>query len=126
MCSSKTKKGHKIFHWTNMTKVEDGDIIFSMYKRNLVSINIANGIAVDAIRPSDLDKTNLWEEHGWLLKAEYNVLENLVSISDNIDEILELCPRKYFPLTVNGTGSQGYLFEIGRGFTKVSERYKLY
>ena len=90
----KTKKGHEIFHWTNMTKVKDGDIIFSMYKRNLVSINIANGIAVDAIRPSDLDKTNLWEEQGWLLKAEYNVLENPVSVSDNIDEILELCPRK--------------------------------
>ncbi|MDB2073987.1 HNH endonuclease [Clostridium paraputrificum] len=112
----KTKKGHEIFHWTNMTKVKDGDIIFSMYKRNLVSINIANGIAVDAIRPSDLDKTNLWEEQGWLLKAEYNVLENPVSVSDNIDEILELCPRKYSPFTANGTGSQGYLFEIGRGF----------
>lgn len=112
----RTRSGHEIFHWTNMTKVKDGDIIFSMYKRNLVSINIANGKAVDAIRPSDLDKTNLWEEHGWLLKAEYKELGNPVSISDNIDEILKLCPSKYSPFTVKGTGSQGYLFEIGKEF----------
>lgn len=39
----KNSLGNEIFHWSNMTKVKDGDIIFSMYKRNLVSINIANG-----------------------------------------------------------------------------------
>ena len=110
----KTSSGNEIFHWTNMTKVNDGDIIFSMYKRNLVSINIANGKAVDAIRPLDLDKADLWEKNGWLLKAEYNVLDNPVSISNNIDEILKLCPSKYSPFTVKGTGSQGYLFEIGK------------
>lgn len=112
----RTSGGHEIFHWTNMTKVKDGDIIFSMYKRNLVSINISNGKAFEAIRPSDLDKTNLWEDHGWFLKAEYKVLDNPVSILDNIDEILKLCPSKYSPFTVKGTGSQGYLFEIGKEF----------
>lgn len=110
----RTRGGHEIFHWSNMVKVNDGDIIFSMYKRNLVSINIANGKAFDAIRPSDLDKANLWEKQGWLLKAEYKELDNPVSISDNIDEILKLCPSKYSPFTVNGRGSQGYLFEIGK------------
>lgn len=109
----RTRGGHEIFHWTNMTKVKDGDIIFSMYKRNLVSVNIANGIAVDSTRPIDLDKDNLWGDHGWILKVEYRVLDNPISISDNIDNILKLCPSKYSPFTVNGTGSQGYLFEIG-------------
>lgn len=36
-----TATGREIFHWSNMVKVKTGDIIFSMYKRNLVSINIA-------------------------------------------------------------------------------------
>lgn len=110
----KTSCGHEIFHWTNMTKVNYGDIIFSIYKRNLVSINIASGKAVDAIRPSDLDKADLCERNGWILKAEYNILDNPVSISNNIDEILKLCPSKYSPFTVKGSGSQGYLFEIGK------------
>ena len=52
-------------------------------------------------------------DHGWILKVEYRVLENPINISDNIDNILKLCPSKYSPFTVNGTGSQGYLFEIG-------------
>ena len=112
----RNKRGHEIFHWTNMIKVKDGDIIFSMYKRNLVSVNIAKDKAIDATRPADLDKVNLWEEDGWLLKAEYKVLDNPVSISDNIDEILKLCPSKYSPFTVKGSGNQGYLFEIGKEF----------
>ena len=39
MGASKNRSGHEIFHWNNMTKVKAGDIIFSVYKRNLVSIN---------------------------------------------------------------------------------------
>lgn len=56
----------------------------------------------------------MWSKHGWFLRAEYKVLDNPVSISDNIDKILELYPSKYSPFTVNGRGSQGYLFEIGK------------
>lgn len=108
----RNKSGHEVFHWSNILKVNDGDIIFSMYKRNLVSINTANGKAVDALRPYDLDKANLWEKQGWILNIEYNELVNHVSISDNIDEILKLCPSKYSPFTIRGKGSQGYLFEI--------------
>ena len=57
----KTSGGYEIFHWSNMTKVKEGDIIFSIYKKKLVSVNIAKGRAVDANRPTDLDKANLWE-----------------------------------------------------------------
>ena len=108
----RAKGGKKIYHWTNMTKVKDGDIIFSIYKSNLVSVNISKGIAVDSIRPHDLDKVNLWNKNGWLLKVKYNCLKNPINIKDNIHEILKLCPSKYSPFTKNGRGSQGYLFQI--------------
>ncbi|WP_302654048.1 HNH endonuclease [uncultured Clostridium sp.] len=111
-----TATGREIFHWSNMVKVKTGDIIFSMYKRNLVSINIAKESAIDANRPSALDKVNLWENEGWLIKAKYNILDSPVSIDDNISDILELCPSKYSPFTKEGRGSQGYLFEIGKDF----------
>ncbi len=110
----KTASGKEIYHWTNMTKVKDGDIIFSSYRRNIVSVNISNGQAKEANRPSALDKVNLWEDKGWLLKAKYNVLTNPISIDDNLEKILQLAPAKYSPFTKEGRGSQGYLFEIGK------------
>lgn len=110
----KTKSGKNVYHWDNMTKIKKGDIIFSLYKRNIVSINIATQNYIEANRPTDLDSVNLWGKEGWKVNVEYNVLKNLVSIDDNIEEILKLCSKKYAPFTKQGKGSQGYLFEISR------------
>lgn len=109
----RTKSRKKVFHWSNMTKVKEGDMIFSLYKRNIVSVNIAKNDCIDANRPAALDRVNLWEKEGWLVEAEYNVLANPIKVDDYIDEILKLCPTKYSPFTSGGKGSQGYLFKIG-------------
>jgi len=109
----RTKSGREIFHWSNMTKIQKGDIIFSICKRQIVSVNIALDKSFDANRPNVLDKLELWEKEGWMAKVEYNVLENPISIDDNIEEILKLCPEKYSPFAKNGKGNQGYLYEIG-------------
>lgn len=108
-----TKTGKKVFHWSNMTKINNGDIIFSIYRRNIVSVNIAIGTSFSSKRPKSLDKLELWEEEGWMAKAEYNELDNPIIIDDWIEKILELCPVKYSPFNKNGGGNQGYLFEIG-------------
>ena len=109
----RTKSGREIFHWSNMTKIKKGDIIFSVYQRNIVSVNIALDSSSDSKRPKTLDKLELWEEEGWMAKAEYNELASPISIDDNIEEILKLCPSKYSPFNRKGGGNQGYLYEIG-------------
>lgn len=114
----KTSSGKEIFHWSNMTKVKKGDIIFSMYKRKLVSVNTAKDRCIDANRPTDLDSINLWEKEGWIINTEYNVLKNPIAIDDYIEEILDLCQEKYAPFTKQGKGSQGYLFEISNEMGK--------
>ena len=47
-------------------------------------------------------------------KVEYNELASSISIDDNIEEILQLCPAKYSPFNRKGGGNQGYLYEIGK------------
>lgn len=108
----RSKSGRKIFHWSNMTKVKKGDIIFSIYKRKLMSVNIAKSNCIDANRPQALEDIDLWEKEGWLVKVEYNTLENPLNIDDNIEQILKLCPSKYSPFNKQGRGNEGYLFEI--------------
>lgn len=110
----RTKSGREIFHWSNMDKIKKGDIIFSVYQRNIVSVNIALDSSIDSKRPKTLDKLDLWEEEGWMVKVEYNELDSPISINNNIDEILKLCPAKYSPFNKKGGGNQGYLYEIGK------------
>lgn len=98
------------FHWENMTKVKKGDIIFSIYKRKIVSINKAKENCKEEKRPEQL--LELWDNDGWLVETEYNILPKSINIEEHIEEILRLCPQKYSPYNKNGRGSQGYLFEL--------------
>ncbi|NLN14012.1 MAG: hypothetical protein GX185_00235, partial [Tissierellia bacterium] len=108
----RSKSGKEIFHWSNMTMIKKGDIIFSLYQRQIVSVNIALDSYIEATRPKSFDKLELWEDEGWLVKVDYNELEVPISIDDNIEEILKLCPEKYSPFNRTGSGNQGYLYEI--------------
>ena len=112
----RNKAGRTCFHWTNMKKVKEEDIIFSVYRRNIVSVNIAKARCIDSIQPKELNKVDLWEKDGWLVKAEYNILECPFPIKDNKNEIVKYCTRTYSPFSSDGRGNQGYLYEISNEF----------
>ncbi|MBE6069336.1 MAG: hypothetical protein E7211_16855 [Clostridium lundense] len=109
----KDNLGREHFFWSNMTKINEGDIIFSVCKRNVVSINTAKGRSIEADRPTKVSDQALQQEDGWLVKVRYNVLGNPIDIDGNTNEILKLCPSNYSPFTKEGKGNQGYLYEIG-------------
>ncbi|CEG21491.1 hypothetical protein BN1080_00402 [Planococcus massiliensis] len=111
----KNNQGRGLFHWESMMRVRPGDIIFSMFRQHLVSVNLAKEQAIEAPNPF-LNHETTWERTGWLVKAEYNELPNPVSIKEHREDILKLCPPKYSPFTRTGGGTQGYLFEIDETF----------
>ena len=59
-----TKNKRTCSHWTNMKNVKTGDIIFSGFNKNIVSINIATSNCYDCDRPIELQSEHLWEEKG--------------------------------------------------------------
>lgn len=107
----RNNRNGKVFHWENMKKVQPGDIIFSMYRQEMVSVNVATKKAIEANNPF-IEHEKTWARNGWLVKADYKVLSRPVSMKKHMNEILPLCPPKYSPFTRKGTGAQGYLFEI--------------
>lgn len=107
----KNNQGRSIFHWENMRKIRTGDIIFSMFRQHLFSVNIATDEAVEAANPFP-NYENVWDRTGWLVKASYDVLSNPVPIREHREDILSLCPPMYSPFTRTGGGAQGYLFEV--------------
>lgn len=111
----KNNQGRGLFHWENLRKIQPGDIIFSMFRQHLVSVNTAIAKAIEEVNPFP-NHENTWERKGWLAKAHYNELPNPISIKKYREEILKLCPPKYSPFTRVGGGTQGYLFEIDETF----------
>lgn len=109
----KSKNNKTCFHWTNMTRVKKDDIIFSSYKKAIVSINIAlDKCSTTREKPPELQGRNEWDSKGWFLRANYNILINPLKLNTYMNEILKRCSEKYSPFTKQGKGTQGYLFEI--------------
>lgn len=104
--------GKSVHHWTRMSEVKAGDIIFSCVNRNIVSINVATKDSYSHNRPSEMDKLELWKEEGWKVDVIYNELDKPISIDDNLKGIMSFETEKYFPIAKTGRGNQGYLFPL--------------
>jgi putative restriction endonuclease len=108
----KNKLGQTFHHWTDMTGVKKGDIIFNSYNGQLLSVLVAKEDCKEHERPSDLDQIELWEKEGWMVNAEYINLEIPITYKDYMDTILELQDEKYAPFNKSGRGNTGYLFRV--------------
>lgn len=95
-----------------MTSVQPGDVIFSFVQQQIRAIAIAQTKAYDASRPTEFDAEGVWENVGWRVDANYQELDEPLSIPAVADLLVPLLPRERSPLTRNRTGVQGYLFQL--------------
>jgi len=108
----RSRNNRSLFHWTNMTLVHPGDIIFSIVKNRVISFDSALSFAFDSEIPDNLPK-NEWHHLGWMVKAKYVLVENEIKIKEIIDELFPLLDDPK-PFRENGCGNQGYLYQIPR------------
>ena len=108
----RSKDREELFYWKNMTKVKKGDIIFSIVRGEVVSVNEAASDCTEHSRPASKKSSN-WEENGWYVKVNYNLISNPIKMKGHFSEIKDMLPSRYSPFDKNGDGNQGYLFEIG-------------
>ena len=105
------KGGKPQHHWTSITEVEPGDVIFSAVQKQIVAVSLAKNNARDASRPSGF-KDDLWDQDGWMLDLDFQELELPVAIEKIAGNLQPLLPKSKSPLTKNGSGVQGYLFHV--------------
>ncbi|WP_176546234.1 HNH endonuclease [Bacillus toyonensis] len=108
----KNNKGQTFHHWTDMTMIKKGDIIFNSFKGELVSILVAKEDYKAHDKPIGLEQTELWEKEGWIVNAEYHDLETPIIYKNFIENILMLQGEKYAPFNKIGRGNTGYLFRV--------------
>jgi hypothetical protein len=95
-----------------MTQVQPGDVIFSYVDQNIAAISVAKTGAIQSQRPKEFSDQELWKQNGFRIEVEYRDVKPLLHVPPIVPRLQPLLPSKYSPLTVNGTGVQGYLFTI--------------
>lgn len=104
------KKGVVFTHWSNMSLVRQGDVIFSYAGQAIGAVGVAASDAYDAPQPEEFGAT--WQEDGRKADVLYTSITPAVRLSDFVDELIPLLPDIYAPLTKAKKGVQGYLFAL--------------
>ncbi|WP_433709052.1 HNH endonuclease [Paenibacillus illinoisensis] len=106
------KDGKTFSHWSLMTSVKKGDVIFNSYNGKMLSVIIAQEDCKEAHKPDSFDTEALWEKDGWMVKAKYIPIEHPLIYKEHMSEILKLQGAKYAPYNSLGRGNTGYLFQV--------------
>ena len=97
-------------HWSNMTLVQPGDVIFSYARQSIGAIGVASNAAYDAPQPDEFGGT--WETDGRRIDVVYRTLNPEMPLRAFVDDLVPLLPTRNSPITKQKTGVQGYLFAL--------------
>ncbi|RQO73965.1 hypothetical protein DBR43_00730 [Pedobacter sp. KBW06] len=99
------------FHWTNVSEVQEGDIIFSYIDKYIRKV----GVALHGYYPfqKPIGYRDEWSDEGMRVDVEYYPLENWLSIEDIFSSTSQLWTETGGPMPKKGDKSnQGYLFSV--------------
>ena len=97
--------------WTNITKVNPGDLIIH-YSGAIKAISQAKGPAKEITIDEELAQQNNWDRSGWQLECNYFDLKHAISVSKFKEDILKHGREDLSAFNVNANVKQGYLFEL--------------
>lgn len=110
----RTANGRQLAHWSAMTDVSVDDVIVHYEGKprfELRSLSVATAPAVSHEQPAQLQRTNLWEDDGWLVHVAH--VEEVKPL--HRDDAVAIGPDEP-PFTKNGSVKQGYLWPISPSF----------
>jgi hypothetical protein len=108
----KTKTGASLRYYTNMTKVQPGDIVFSYYKQAIRAVGIVSSAAVSMGRPSEDSKWDVWDSDGWYVEVSFTILATPIVPAQNRRALTTLASGENAPLTEDYSGRQAYLLDL--------------
>lgn len=110
------RKGHKVAHWERIADVKKGDLIIHSVGRQICAISVAQNDSGTETRPKELPSN--WTDVGWMVDTKYYEIERPLQVSDHIDQLLKLQPKKHGPFNIKGGGKQGYLFSANKSIAE--------
>lgn len=110
----KAESGFSVHHWPRMKETEPGNLIFIIVQQKVDSVNQSGTNECHLCREAsrNTDEKHVGQE-GYLVNAEYHLLQEPFSVRENIKEMLPLAQYKYSSFTsTGGSDNQEYLYSI--------------
>ena len=113
--------GQQNYFYDTMAQAEPGDIVFSFAKSRIQAVGVVKRHAVITPKPDFDGAGSNWNDTGWFLEVEFELVSNPFRPKDYVELITPLLPKKYSPLnSMTADGLQGvYLTEISMQFADV-------
>ena len=102
------KAGRNFFHWTNVSKVAAGDVIFHYADGAVRALSVATTRGSKGKNPFRKDN---WKEMGWKASVKSYELDVPVPMS-RVGQRLRALELDKGPVNTSGGANQGYLFEL--------------
>jgi len=108
--------GQRNYFYDTMQQAQPGDLVFSFAKSHVQAIGVVKRRATVTPKPEFEGAGANWNDTGWFLEVEFELLRDPFRPRDFKDQILPLLPPKYSPLnSVTADGLQGvYLAEVSQ------------
>lgn len=110
--------GRSQYHWENVAKAKEGDIVFNYDSGDIKSISVVTEAGQSHLRPDALEGSSNWNREGWLARLDYHDLESQIPREEVSDGIRKL-KTKYGPINKTGGVNQGYLFHLDESSTRI-------
>jgi putative restriction endonuclease len=106
------KSGQEVHHHKRLVEVKINDRIIHLVNRKIVAISTAESKAYDAEAPWKQDDARPWLKNGRKIDVQMIELSEPILIDNIFEKIKNYLPEKYSPFDRNGSGNQGYFYEI--------------
>lgn len=110
-CPQVDKAGNPQRHWTNVSKVRTGDVIFHYVSKEIRAVSVAVSDAAEGSKPREISIRDEWKVPGWFAKVDYFDLSTPIA-HDDIREMLRRTNIAGGAFNSSGGINQGYLFPL--------------
>ena len=111
----RNRNGHRNPFYEFMREVAPGDIVFSFCDTRIAALGIVSGYCRESPKPEEFGNAGTnWSEIGWRASVRWQRLTNAIRPKEHIEKLRPYLPKRYAPLSSDGTGLQRYLMSVSQ------------
>lgn len=113
----KNKQNNPQFHWENVSKIREGDVIFHYCKGDILAVSLTTSAGQEQDKPDELS-AEPWKKEGWIANCDYYDLPEPIALGD-VSKSLRKLKLKSGPINTQAKVNQGYLYSLSRDAAQV-------
>jgi hypothetical protein len=114
----KDKAGKEQHHHKRLIEAQKGDRVIHIQNKLIKAISTIQNKAYECECPRELSRPN-WLKEGRKINLRIIELDEFIDISTIFDKIKSHLPNIYSPFNKNGSGNQGYFYEINQNIFNI-------